>query len=152
MKKYIPGNTAMPDLATLLTLGFRKCHQLIFRPKIWVCINFWVFTIIFKAISWKNIYLATLQYQIWQHCNAKSGNLVDRWVPKMLMIDFLSKNMGVYQFWGLYRHFLKNKLKKYIYLATLQGQIWQPCWPQGFESVSSQFLVKKYGGIPILGC
>ena len=32
-KKYISGNTAMPNLATLLMVGFRKYHHSIPRPR-----------------------------------------------------------------------------------------------------------------------
>ena len=80
----------MPNMATLLTVGFRKCQQSISHQKIKGYTNFGILIIIFDTII--------LKIYICQHCNAKCDNPVDLKVSKMPPIHFSSKKWGYTNF------------------------------------------------------
>ena len=95
----------MQNLATLSVLGFWKHPQPISRSEIWGYTNFHVNITIFMEINWKN--------NIWQPCNAKSGNPVGRRVSKISSFNFLCQIRG-YRKFGAYFHDKKLKTKRYL--------------------------------------
>ena len=74
---------------TLLVAELQNYHQWISRSKIWGISKFDFYNILFMEINRKKL-------NIWQTCDAKSGNPFRHRALKVSPIYFLCQNMGHY--------------------------------------------------------